>query len=540
MISSDSLDETPAILNDGAMNSGSSQNSGKPFYVTTPIYYPNAEPHIGHCYTTIAADTIARYHRLMGDDTFFLTGTDEHGLKMVKTATDQLTEPAVLADRVVAEFEKVWAELDITHDDFIRTTQPRHKLAVQEIVRRLQANGDIYLGAYEGWYDEGQEEFVTETEAKDRDFKSAVSGRPLVRYKEPTYFFKLGKYVPRIQEYIEAHPEFIQPDSRRNEVLSKLKMGVSDLSISRSTLRWGIEMPGDPAHVLYVWIDALSNYVTALGYGSADDARFKKYWPVDLHLIGKEILWFHAVYWPAMLFSLGLPLPKKLFAHGWWTSDGRKMSKSMGNFVGMDKIRVLGSTHGYDAVRYYLLRAAPFGTDLDWTDEGFNKAFDELVNVLGNLLNRVLNMVNKYRGGVIPNPGTIREKIDLDLEAAITGLAPKLQHAYDQCELQQCAMLPVELARQANGYVEVTRPFSLAKDPAKAERLDTVLYLLAKASYHALVGLLPLLPAKARAGLEQLGVNLAGRSIQDLFNQPLEVGAKVGIGQPLFPRVETK
>jgi methionyl-tRNA synthetase len=474
----------------------------------------------------------------MGDDTFFLTGTDEHGVKMVKTAADQLTDPAVLADRVVKIFQQVWDELDITHDDFIRTTQPRHKEAVQEIVRKLQANGDIYLGSYEGWYDEGQEEFVTETEAKDHEFKSVVSGRPLVRYKEPTYFFKLSKYVPRIQEYIESHPEFIQPESRRNEVLSKLKAGVSDLSISRATLRWGIEMPGDPSHVLYVWIDALSNYITALGYGSRDESKFKKYWPADLHLIGKEILWFHAVYWPAMLFSLGLPLPKKLFAHGWWTSEGRKMSKSMGNFIGLDKIRMIGAANGYDAFRYYLLRAAPFGTDLDWTDADFNKSYTELGNVLGNCLNRVLNMVNKYRGGVLPEPAPTRETIDVDLENAIADLAPRLYGAYAACELQQCALLPIELARQANGYVDATKPFSLAKDPAQAGRLDTVLYLSAKAIYTAFVGLLPMLPEKSVAGLEQLGVSVAGRSLNDLFAKPLAAGAKVGMGQPLFPRQE--
>ena len=316
------------------------------YYLTTPIYYPNAEPHIGHAYTTIAADAIARYHRLAGDDTYLLTGTDEHGIKMVKTAAEQKppVEPIELADRVVDIFRQVWKELDITHDDFIRTTQPRHKLAVQKIVQQLLDNGDIYLGSYEGWYDEGQEEFVTETTAKDQEYKSAISGRPLVRYKEPTYFFRLTKYAGQVLEYIKAHPEFIRPESRRNEVISYLQGAVEDLSISRATLKWGIPMPNDPQHVVYVWIDALSNYITALGYGSDNDANFKKYWPADLHLIGKEILWFHAVYWPAMLFSLGLPLPKRVFAHGWWTSGGKKMSKSMGNFIGLEKIRELGKS----------------------------------------------------------------------------------------------------------------------------------------------------------------------------------------------------
>src|SRR3954454_6314576 len=286
----------------------------KSFYISRPIYYPNGEPHLGHVYTTFCADTIARYHRLRGDDTFLLTGTDEHGIKMVKTAAAQKIEPRELADQMAAIFENTFKEFHVTNDDFIRTSSDRHKSGVTEIVRRLLANGDIYLGGYEGWYDEGQEEFVTETEAKERNFL-AFNRKPLVRYSEPTYFFKLKKYAPRVQEYIESHPDFIQPVARRNEVLSKLKQGVEDLSISRATLKWGIPLPHDPGHVLYVWIDALSNYITALGYASDNEDLFKKFWPADVHLIGKEILWFHTVYWPAILFSLGLPLPKQVYAH---------------------------------------------------------------------------------------------------------------------------------------------------------------------------------------------------------------------------------
>ncbi len=304
----------------------------KTFFITTPIYYPNGEPHLGHVYTTIATDAVARFHRLAGDDTFFLTGTDEHGIKMVKTAAEQNISPGELADRMVAVFRNFWKEIGITNDDFLRTTEPRHKTAVQEIIRRLLKNDDIYLGSYEGWYDEGQEEFVTETDAKAHEYKSAISGRPLTRYSEKSYFFRLKKYVPRLLQYIEQNPEFIQPTIRRNEVLSKLKQGVEDFSISRATLKWGIPLPNDPDHVVYVWIDALSNYITALGYASADQTLFEKFWPADMHVIGKEILWFHTVYWPAILFSLNLPLPKKVFAHGWWTSGGKKNEQIAGEF----------------------------------------------------------------------------------------------------------------------------------------------------------------------------------------------------------------
>jgi methionyl-tRNA synthetase len=508
------------------------------FYLTTPIYYPNAEPHIGHVYTTLAADTLARYHRLAGDETFLLTGTDEHGIKMVKTAAEQGIEPAELADRVVGEFQDLWKELHVTHDDFIRTTSPRHKAGVQKIVEQLLASGDIYLGEYAGWYDEGQEEFVTETEAKEKEYKSAISGRPLVRYSEKSYFFRLSKYVSRVRKHIEDHPEFVQPQSRRNELLSKLTPEVADLSISRATLKWGIPMPNDPEHVVYVWIDALSNYITALGYGSDDDSLFKKYWPAQLHLIGKEILWFHAVYWPAMLLSLNLPAPKQVFAHGWWTSGGKKMSKSMGNFIGLGKLRELATTHGgFDAIRYYLLRAAPFGNDLDWTDGDFEKSYNELLKVLGNCLNRVLSMANKYRGGTLPAVGE-RETIDDSLIARMNSFGALIAESYGNLELQQCAMLPVELARATNGYIDATAPFSLAKDPARASRLDTVLNLSAQAIQRALVGLLPILPEKATAGLRQLNLDPAGKTMAELL-KPMEPGHKLGEGQPLFPKVET-
>ncbi len=510
------------------------------FYITTPIYYPNAEPHLGHVYTTVAADVLARFHRLAGNDTFFLTGTDEHGIKMVKTAAEQKADPAQLGEKFSGVFRDLWEELGISNDDFIRTVEPRHHATVQFIVNRLVDNGDIYLGGYEGWYDEGQEEFVTETEAKNNEYKSAISGRALTRYQEPTYFFRLSKYVEPILKHIAEHPEFIQPESRRNEVVSKLKAGVEDLSISRATLKWGVPMPNDPQHVVYVWIDALSNYISALGYGTENHGKFDKYWPVNVHLIGKEIMWFHTVYWPAMLMSLGIALPKQVFAHGWWTAEGKKMSKSMGNFIDLPKLRDVINTYSLDALRYYLLRAAPFGSDLDWSDTDFGKSFNELANVVGNCLNRTVKMIGRYRNGALPPRGAALEAIDENLIEQTDHLGRRIADAYAKCELQQCAMLPVELARATNGYIDATAPFSLAKDPAKSDRLDTVLHLSAQAIHRSLLALLPIMPEKAAAGLAQLGVSLDDATLPDLMNTPLPAGLALGEGMPLFPKVETK
>ena len=504
------------------------------FYITTPIYYANAEPHLGHVYTTICADVIARYHRLAGHDTFFLTGTDEHGIKMAKTAEERGVDPLKHADAIVAIFQNLWKELDITHDDFIRTTSERHKSAVQNIVRKFVDNDDLYLGHYEGWYDEGQEEFVTETEAKERQYL-AFNRKPLVRYKEPTYYFRLKKYAPRVLQHIQDNPHFIQPESRRNEVISKLKAGVEDLSISRATLKWGIPLPNDPSHVVYVWIDALSNYITALGYSSPDDSLFRKFWPVNVHLIGKEILWFHSVYWPAMLFSLGIEQPRQVFAHGWWTAEGRKMSKTEGNFIDLPRLRKIIADYGLDALRYYLLRAAPFGSDLDFSDADFAKSFNELANVLGNCLNRVARMINSYRDGAVPPLGALQD-IDRALIAHGERLASDLAAAYSKCELQQGALLPIELARAANGYIDATQPFKLAKEPAQADRLNTVLHVSAQAVRRALAGLLPVLPHKAAEGLAQLGVDPAGRGLDHLLGEAMPAGHKIGQGQPLFPR----
>lgn len=508
------------------------------FYVSTPIYYPNGEPHLGHLYTTICADVVARWWRLAGREVFFLTGTDEHGVKMVKTAAELGTTPGELAEKNSGVFRGIFAKWGISNDDFIRTSEARHKEGVREIVLRLVASGDIYLGAYEGWYDEGQEEFVTENNAKEQGYKSAISGKALTRYSEPTYFFRLGKYVPKVIEYIEGHPGFVRPESRRNEVLSKLRMGVEDLSISRASLKWGIEMPNDPGHVLYVWIDALSNYVTAL----AMPGKESPFWPANLHLIGKEILWFHAVYWPAMLMALGWELPRELFAHGWWTSDGKKMGKSMGNFIDLEKLDGYAATYSQDAVRYYMLRAAPFGNDLDFSEADFVKAFNELADLPGNCLNRVIKMIGNYEGGKVPvvNEGEL-EEIDRALLGQADGLLAKLTEAYSGLELQSAAMLPVELARAVNGYIEATAPFKM-KDAGLARRRAVVLGVAARAMGVVFAGLLPVCPVKGAAGLGQLGIEVgANARIEALLEKARAVGGTM-VGAPvgLFPKPMVK
>lgn len=505
------------------------------YYITTPIYYPNGEPHLGHVYTTICADVAARWHRLLGKDVYFLTGTDEHGIKMVKTADEQKTTPVDLATKNSNVFRETFREFGITNNDFIRTSEERHKTNVQEIVRRMLATGDIYKGEYEGWYDEGQEEFIAENAAKEAEYKSVISGRPLVRYKESTYFFKLTKYVDQVYRAVESDQIEIRPHSRKNEILSKLKGYDQDLSISRSSLKWGIPLPNDPEHVLYVWIDALSNYVTALNWPAGDGELYKKYWPANAHLIGKEILWFHAFYWPAMLLALGQPLPKKLYAHGWWTSEGKKMSKTLGNFVDLSKLRELVVKYGHDPLRYYLLRAAPFGNDLDFNASELNTAYAELGNVLGNLLNRNLNMIKKYRG-TVPALGQAGPE-DAAVEQAIAELPAKLKSAYEDFRLQDCVLLPIEVARAANTYIDQTRPFTLAKDPAQSARLDTVLNMIARATQAALVGLLPVLPEKAKAGLAQLNLTTDGKTFDELL-EPIEGGHQLGEASILFAKLE--
>jgi methionyl-tRNA synthetase len=511
------------------------------YYVTTPIYYVNDSPHIGHAYTTIAADVLARFWRAEGREVRFLTGTDEHGIKIVKAAKEKGVEPKQLADTVVVHFQDLWRELNISHDDFIRTTEPRHERRVQALVRALVDRDEIYLGKYKGWYDEGQEEFVTESTARENDYKSPISGRPLVQYEEDNYFFRLGKWVPKLIEFIEANPGFVQPAARRNEVLSKLRMGVEDLCISRSVskLPWGVPMPNDAEHVVYVWIDALSNYITSLGMPDIDDGRadLSAFWPADVHLIGKDILWFHAVYWPCMLMALDIAPPKCVFAHGWWTSEGKKMSKSLGNFISREAIVELCGEYSIDVFRYYLLRAVTFGQDGDFSRDMLRQRYNgELANGVGNLLSRTVNMIGRYFGGEVPPPGEA-EAVDAPVRAAAKTLDAQADERMRKLEFTHYLDAVFDLVTATNQYIDHTEPFKLAKDDTRRGRLGTILYTCAEAVRIVLLHLRPFMPETAARGLRQLGLASPSQALaQAAAWGVLSPGTAVEKGEALFPR----
>jgi methionyl-tRNA synthetase len=513
------------------------------FYVTTPIYYVNDVPHIGHSYTTIAADVLARYHRACGRDVHFLTGTDEHGIKIVKAAAEKGMTPKQLADSVVVGFQQLWQDLNISNDDFIRTSQPRHEKRVQDLVTRLLAKDEIYLGKYEGWYDEGQEEFVTESAARDNDYKSPINARPLTRFSEPSYFFRLSKWVPKLIEHIQANPRFVQPEARRNEVLSKLAQGVEDLCISRQQEKlgnWGVPMPNDPGHSVYVWIDALSNYYTALGLpaiGDEYDGRHERFWPADVHLIGKDILWFHAVYWPCVLLALNVPLPKCVFAHGWWTSEGKKMSKTLGNFVSRDEIAEICREYSRDVYRYFLLRAVTFGADGDFSRQALQSRYNnELANGVGNLLSRTVNMIGRYFDAAVPAPGA-DVPASTPVRQAAEALLAWAPQAMASCRFDQYLDAVFALVDATNRFIEVTQPFKLAKDPAQRDALGTILYVCAEAVRLILVYLGPVMPETAERALGQLGcAGAAGVLSQAPQWGVLAPGTKTAKGEGLFPR----
>ena len=502
------------------------------YTVTTPIFYVNGSPHIGHAYTAVAADVIARFKRLDGEDVYFLSGTDEHGQKVEKAAHDAGLDAQAFTDRVSAEFCTMLARLDVSNDGFIRTTDPRHKRGATALWETLAASGDIYLGHYEGWYAVRDEDFYAEADLTTHadGSRTAPTGAPVEWVREPNYLFRLSAYQDRLLAHYEANPDFVGPAAKRNEMLSFIRGGLNDVSVSRSSFRWGIPVPGDPSHVMYVWLDALANYITALGYPDRA-APLWRYWPADLHLVGKDIQRFHAIYWPAFLMAAGLPLPRRVFAHGWWTIDGAKMSKSVGNVVDP---QALVDTYGVDAVRFFLLREVPFGGDGDFSRRALvGRLNTDLANGIGNLAQRTLSLVAQKCQGRLPDaaPHTEADSLLLDMSASLAG---KLRVHIDRQALHEALEDVWRVVRAGDGYIAQMAPWSLAK--TDAERMGQVLRVLAEVLRMLGIVLLPFMPAAMARLLDQLGVPPGCRSLAE-FTTPLQDGLLLPAPHGIFPRV---